>query len=174
MQDETQRLQPPPRVPEPTAPTEDGGPPRPPLSVGPSELDDRPTPRGFDSPRAERTSKVSPEASTARPVAEVVESPLPSPPPGEGPSRVVVSVAHAETVAPEVPSSQPIDNAPLLDAPLDPVYLPLALSVGAGFKFGCGFMLAVGIAALVLFLTFSVVFFVASLMGIPLPIVGSP
>ena len=28
----------------------------------------------------------------------------------------------------------------------EPMYLPLALSVGAGFKFGCGFMLAVGVA----------------------------
>ena len=50
------------------------------------------------------------------------------------------------------------------------MYLPLALSVGAGFKFGCGFMLAMGMAAFALFLAFSVVFFIASLMGIPLPI----
>ena len=32
------------------------------------------------------------------------------------------------------------------------MYLPLALSVGAGFKFGCGFMLAVGVSLFGLFL----------------------
>jgi len=50
------------------------------------------------------------------------------------------------------------------------MYLPLALSVGAGFKFGCGFLLATGMAAAALLLLFSVIFFVATLMGIPLPL----
>ena len=49
------------------------------------------------------------------------------------------------------------------------MYLPLALSVGAGFKFGCGFMLALGVSVLGLFLVFSVLFFIASLAQIPLP-----
>ena len=53
----------------------------------------------------------------------------------------------------------------------EPTYLPLALSVGAGFKFGCGFMLAVAMTALVLFLVSSIAFFVATLVGVPLPIV---
>lgn len=51
----------------------------------------------------------------------------------------------------------------------EPMYLPLALSVGAGFKFGCGFMLAVGISVFGLFLAASVVFFVAALAGVPMP-----
>ena len=51
----------------------------------------------------------------------------------------------------------------------EPIYLPLALSVGAGFKFGCGFMLAVGISLFGLFLAASVIFFVAALAGVPLP-----
>ena len=51
----------------------------------------------------------------------------------------------------------------------EPMYLPLALSVGAGFKFGCGFMLAVGISLFGLFLAASVIFFVAALAGVPLP-----
>jgi len=54
----------------------------------------------------------------------------------------------------------------------EPMYLPLALSVGAGFKFGCGFMLAIGVAAFALFLLLSVLFFVAALAGIPMP--GAP
>ena len=59
--------------------------------------------------------------------------------------------------------------------PLDqqePIYLPLALSVGAGFKFGCGFMMAVTMTALVVFLVLSIVFFVATLIGIPLPLIA--
>ena len=56
----------------------------------------------------------------------------------------------------------------------EPMYLPLALSVGAGFKFGCGFMLAVGVTAFALFLLLSVLFFVAALAGIPLPGAGAP
>ena len=51
----------------------------------------------------------------------------------------------------------------------EPMYLPLALSVGAGFKVGCGFMLAVGISLFGLFLAASVIFFVAALAGVPLP-----
>jgi hypothetical protein len=56
----------------------------------------------------------------------------------------------------------------------EPMYLPLALSVGAGFKFGCGFMLAVGVTAFALFLLLSVLFFVAALIGIPLPGTAGP
>jgi len=63
-----------------------------------------------------------------------------------------------------------------LDSPLaygyehpEPVYMPLALSVGAGFKFGCGFMLAVGVSLFGLFLAVSVIFFVAALAGVPVP-----
>ena len=52
------------------------------------------------------------------------------------------------------------------------MYLPLALSVGAGFKFGCGFMLAFGVALFGLFLLLSVLFFVAALVGLPMP--GAP
>jgi hypothetical protein len=53
---------------------------------------------------------------------------------------------------------------------LETVFMPLTLTVGSGFKFGCGFLLAVAFATLALFLLLSVIFFVASLMGLPLPI----
>jgi hypothetical protein len=46
--------------------------------------------------------------------------------------------------------------------------------VGAGFKFGCGFMLAVGVTGMILFLVLSVLFFVAALIGIPLPGTAGP
>jgi len=41
--------------------------------------------------------------------------------------------------------------------------------VGSGFKFGCGFMLAVGVSLFGLFLAASVIFFVAALAGVPVP-----
>jgi hypothetical protein len=53
---------------------------------------------------------------------------------------------------------------------LETAFVPLTLTVGSGFKFGCGFLLAMAFASLVLFLVLSVAFFVASLMGLPLPI----
>ena len=46
---------------------------------------------------------------------------------------------------------------------------PVNFSVGDGFKFGCGFMLAVGISLFGLFLAASVIFFVAALAGVPVP-----
>jgi len=51
----------------------------------------------------------------------------------------------------------------------EPMYLPVALSVGAGFKFGCGLMLALAVSTLGLFLVLSVLFFIASLAQIPFP-----
>jgi hypothetical protein len=65
--------------------------------------------------------------------------------------------------------------APLEYAPdqLETPYLPLTLSVGSGFKFGCGLLLAIAFASLALFLVLSVAFFVASLMGLPLPLGAS-
>ena len=79
-----------------------------------------------------------------------------------------------------VPSREPLPFHTDLDSPLpfghdydvehhEPMYLPLALSVGAGFKFGCGFMLAVAVSMFGLFLAASVIFFVAALAGLPVP-----
>jgi hypothetical protein len=81
---------------------------------------------------------------------------------------------------PQQPYREPLpfhtDVHPDLDSPLsygyehqEPMYLPLALSVGAGFKFGCGFMLAVGVSLFGLFLAASVIFFLAALAGLPVP-----
>jgi hypothetical protein len=49
----------------------------------------------------------------------------------------------------------------------------IRISVGDGFKFGCGFLLAVAIALLVGILALSVGFLLASLLGIPLPVAGT-
>jgi hypothetical protein len=49
----------------------------------------------------------------------------------------------------------------------------IRISVGDGFKFGCGFLLAVAIALLVGVLALSLGFLLASLLGIPLPVGGA-
>ncbi|MCC6178612.1 MAG: hypothetical protein IT305_25180 [Chloroflexi bacterium] len=77
-------------------------------------------------------------------------------------------------------AADPVDHHPYLGdtelamsyapEPQEPMYLPLALSVGAGFKFGCGFMLAVGVSMFGLFLVASVIFFVATLIGLTPPV----
>jgi len=54
--------------------------------------------------------------------------------------------------------------------PRPPTISELRLTVGDGFKFGCGLMMAVGIALLAGLLALSIGFLLASLLGIPLPI----
>lgn len=145
MQDDTQRPEaapaPAPSTPRP-APTPQPAPATPPPAAAPAPNHSTVTPRGLDALRAE-------------PAAE---------PRGFG----------SLGLAPE--RSEPLPFHTDLDTSLsygyesqEPVYLPLALSVGAGFKFGCGFMLAVGVSLFGLFLAASVIFFVAALAGVPLP-----
>jgi hypothetical protein len=44
------------------------------------------------------------------------------------------------------------------------------LTVGDGFKFGCGLVLATAFAAVLLLLVVSLAIFISSLMGRPLPV----
>jgi hypothetical protein len=50
------------------------------------------------------------------------------------------------------------------------LFVPLAVSIGDGFKFGCGFFLAMVLALLVGFVLMAVLFVVTSLFGLNLPI----
>jgi hypothetical protein len=50
------------------------------------------------------------------------------------------------------------------------VYVPLAVSIGDGFKFGCGFFLALVMAMLVGFVLLAILFVLTSLFGLNLPI----
>ena len=52
----------------------------------------------------------------------------------------------------------------------DVVYVPLAITIGDGFKFGCGFFLAFVLAALVAFVLLAALFLLTSLAGVNLPI----
>lgn len=52
----------------------------------------------------------------------------------------------------------------------DVVFVPLAVNVGDGFKFGCGFFLAMVLAMLIGFVLLAALFVLTSLFGLNLPI----
>jgi hypothetical protein len=81
--------------------------------------------------------------------------------------------------APPAPAAQP--SAPVPDPSPAParreiedveqiLYVPLAVTIGDGFKFGCGFFLASVIATLVAFVLLAALFVLVSLTGINLPV----
>ena len=48
--------------------------------------------------------------------------------------------------------------------------MPLAVSLGDGFKFGCGFFLALLLAVLVGFVALALLFVISSLLNLNLPV----
>ena len=68
---------------------------------------------------------------------------------------------------PLLPSSA---AATSLAAAPDVTYVPLAVSIGDGFKFGCGFFLAAVVALLVGFVVFAALFALTSISGVNLPL----
>jgi hypothetical protein len=50
------------------------------------------------------------------------------------------------------------------------MFVPLAVSIGDGFKFGCGFFMAMVLAMLVGFVLLALLFVLTSLFGLNLPI----
>ena len=50
------------------------------------------------------------------------------------------------------------------------MFVPLAVSIGDGFKFGCGFFLAMVVAALVGLVLLGLVFVLTGLFGLNLPL----
>lgn len=52
-------------------------------------------------------------------------------------------------------------------------FSPLNLTIGDGFKFGCGLLLAGAFALAALILAAAIAVFVASLLGIRLPLPGA-
>ena len=164
MQDETQRLEQP-ATPRPEAAgSSAGGPPRP---------GETSTSSGAPPPPASGEPAAAPAASPTGAPQPPLSPPVDQRPSPRGPDNLRTAPGPVAPPAPPEPVVSP--TLPVYTPEhVEPMYLPLALSVGAGFKFGCGFMLAMGMAAFALFLAFSVVFFIASLMGIPLPIGAAP
>jgi hypothetical protein len=50
------------------------------------------------------------------------------------------------------------------------MYVPLAISIGDGFKFGCGFFLASVVASLVGFVLLAALFLLMGVLGLNLPL----
>ena len=59
---------------------------------------------------------------------------------------------------------------PALPSEREVVYVPLAINIGDGFKFGCGFFLAMVLAVLVGFVILAALFVLTGLLGVNLPI----
>jgi hypothetical protein len=81
--------------------------------------------------------------------------------------------AEAEAALVE-PAIQPAAPAPtLVEQSIrqqEVVFVPLAVNVGDGFKFGCGFFLALVLAMLIGFVLVAALFVLTSLFGLNLPI----
>jgi hypothetical protein len=113
------------------------------------------------TPDEEEPGKTAPievqaEATTpAPPAAAPPAPPAPAPEPTVDDGRLSEPIAAA---APTVPIAQ------------GPVYVPLAVTVGDGFKFGCGFFLALVLAMLIGFVLLAALFVLTNLFGLNLPI----
>jgi hypothetical protein len=79
---------------------------------------------------------------------------------------------------PEFELDRPTDEPPHAVAVAEPLpaperdvmYVPLAISIGDGFKFGCGFFLASVVAALVGFVLLAALFLLMGVLGLNLPL----
>ncbi len=76
----------------------------------------------------------------------------------------------APVEAPQVAPAPPfvVREAPPAEREL--VYIPLAVNIGDGFKFGCGFFLAMVLALLVGFVLLAALFVLTGLFGLNLPL----
>jgi hypothetical protein len=59
---------------------------------------------------------------------------------------------------------------PLAPGQSEVTYVPLAVTIGDGFKFGCGFFLATVLALLVGFVLLAALFVLTGLFGLNLPL----
>ncbi|HEX3246986.1 MAG TPA: hypothetical protein VHX16_16390 [Chloroflexota bacterium] len=97
--------------------------------------------------------------------------------PGTSPSGPAVGVPPGIVETPSPPNgaqvAEPVPSTVTRQASApsdDIVYTPFALSIGDGFKFGCGLVLAAFVTAMMLALIAAIAFLVASLAGINVPI----
>jgi len=104
-----------------------------------------------------------------------VELPPPSPTPAPPPPEAVVEPDDVP-VTPAVPAAPPSADGgsmvarPIAAAEREVTYVPLAVTIGDGFKFGCGFFLALVLAMLVGFVLVAALFALMTVFGLNLPI----
>jgi hypothetical protein len=97
-------------------------------------------------------------------VVEPEAPPRVEPPAGPAPEFEIADVP-AEPAPVAVAAAEP-----LAPGQRDVVYVPLAVSIGDGFKFGCGFFLASVLAGLVGFVLLAALFLLTGLLGLNLPL----
>jgi hypothetical protein len=117
------------------------------------------------------TAPVQPEPE---PTPKPVVSPPPEPevvqaPPGPH------SAPEPEAATAPVAQYAPTEPVAILAQPLAPperetVFVPRSVTIGDGFKFGCGFFLALVLAMLIGFVLLAALFVLTSLFGLNLPI----
>ena len=91
----------------------------------------------------------------------------------EAPEEPAYYPGQAQIYAPPAaPVYAPEPVAPVAPTPPQEsvLYVPLAVTVGDGFKFGCGFFMALVMAMLLGFVLVAALFALSSFMGINLPV----
>lgn len=107
------------------------------------------------------------EPAEPRRTASTVDLPAPQPEP-------VVSPTSEQIAEPQLgEDGQDIGHtAAIQTAPTEVTFVPMAVTVGDGFKFGCGFFMAFVLAMLVGFVLLAALFALNSLIGLNLPPFG--
>jgi hypothetical protein len=110
---------------------------------------------------------------------------VPPPPPTNDsvstePAEAPTIAAEESTIAPPVEPPTELSTVAALEGHMvahaasrleqEVMFVPLAVSVGDGFKFGCGFFLALVMTMLIAFVLFAALFVLTSLFGLNLPI----
>jgi hypothetical protein len=101
-------------------------------------------------------------------------APLVSPPPAPvepPPAPPEFEIADKPVVGDEATPEAVATVEPLVAvAQPEVVYVPMAVTIGDGFKFGCGFFLASVLAALVGFVLLAALFLLMGIFGLNLPL----
>jgi hypothetical protein len=122
------------------------------------------------------TQPIHPEPEPSpKPVVAPPSEPESLPPP-TGPHTAHEPLPDSQTQAIPLPAEpyaavEPVAVAQVASAPeREVVFVPMSVNIGDGFKFGCGFFLALVVAMLVGFVLLAALFVLTSLFGLNLPI----
>ncbi len=108
----------------------------------------------------------APTETVTRPSAVVEPAP-----PLLGHSAPSAQSAEPAHIGQSVGSAQPLGSAqPVASVQPEVTFVPMAVTIGDGFKFGCGFFLALVVAALVGFVLLAALFVLTGLFGLNLPL----
>ena len=102
---------------------------------------------------------------------------IPEPTPAAAPEAVAPSSNSEENVTGVVASPEPehaeatrVIARPATATEQQVLFVPLAVNIGDGFKFGCGFFLAAVVAMLIGFVLFAALFVLGSVFNVNLPL----